>query len=295
VPEGEGINAGLEAASWALKHRRQLLSLIKDVRAWFRGTPSAGEGKSGLPDAGQPKPSVLILGPGGTGKTTVGRMLAGEYELLFDALGEYEESLGIESYSLVDDPGVEFVVAPGQQLRREATWPDLHAGIVAGKFRGIILLAPYGYHSLGEISVKQHKLYEGNQSRFLQAYLADRRDQELAVLRELMPHIKTSHHRMWLLTLVGKEDLWWPQRNAVVKYYKEGAYGAEVRNLLGQHDPRRLRHELVFASLVISNFSTARGERLKTNAAGYDQRLQIDSWRRLFETVDALKNWEAGP
>jgi hypothetical protein len=33
-------------------------------------------------------------------------------------------------------------------------------------------------------------------------------------------------------------------------------------------------------------------ERLRPNTEGYDQRLQVQSLRRLFETIAALKQWE---
>ncbi len=37
---------------------------------------------------------------------------------------------------------------------------------------------------------------------------------------------------------------------------------------------------------------TGAGEQLKPNAAGYDQKLQVESIRRLFETVEELRKWE---
>lgn len=32
----------------------------------------------------------------------------------------------------------------------------------------------------------------------------------------------------------------------------------------------------------------------ESNTAGYDQKLQVESLHRLFETLDALRQWEAG-
>jgi hypothetical protein len=48
-------------------------------------------------------------------------------------------------------------------------------------------------------------------------------------------------------------------------------------------------------SLVISNFKTGREELLQKNIAGYDQVLQVQSIRRLFETIGILMKWEAQP
>src|SRR3954453_21841015 len=97
-----------------------------------------------------------------------------------------------------------------------------------------------------------------------------------------------------MLTLVAKQDLWWPRRANVEDHYCRGEYGAEVRTILEHQDRRHFRHEFAFASLVISNFVTAGGERLKPNAEGFDHREQVGSLRRLIETVAALKDWEAG-
>ena len=44
---------------------------------------------------------------------------------------------------------------------------------------------------------------------------------------------------------------------------------------------------------MISNFCTGPGERLQPNTAGYDQQAHAESLRRLYETLDALRRWEA--
>jgi hypothetical protein len=277
-------NTNWQILSWIWERKDEIQRKLTELYSWFRGSGASTD----------PKPGILILGPGGSGKTTLGKLLAGEYDLLFDQLGRYDESLSIERYSLTDDPGVEIVVPPGQQHRREATWTDLHADIAAGKFRGIVLLTAYGYHTLGQTSYKDHRLYRGDKEEFLKAFLEDRRADELAILRQLKPHVRSSRGKMWLLTLVAKQDLWWPKRTEVEKHYREGEYGAEIQSILNQQDQRQFRHEFLFASLVISNFATGIGERLKANTEGYDHSMYIESLRRLFETVDALKNWELG-
>ena len=98
------------------------------------------------------------------------------------------------------------------------------------------MLAPYGYHTLGQISYKDHRLYRGDKDDLVKAYLEDRRAEELAVLRQLAPHARLSRGKFWILTLVAKQDLWWPQRAEVEKHYREGEYGAEIQRLLSQQD-----------------------------------------------------------
>ena len=128
----------------------------------------------------------------------------------------------------------------------------------------------------------------------MRAYLEDRRVDELGILRQLGPHLLANRERLWMLSLVAKQDLWWAKRSKVEKHYKEGDYGIEVERIVKQLDRRQFRHEYLFASLVISNFVTGMKERLEANTEGYDQQLQVESLRRLFETIDAMKNWETG-
>jgi hypothetical protein len=268
-----------DALSWGWEHRKEIIEQLKKVYAWFQG-----------PGHGKHKGRILILGPGGTGKTTFARLLCGEYDWLVDPPGQYDESIEIEHYTLKGKPPVGIVVPPGQEHRREATWSELFAELAAGKFRGIVLLGAYGYHTLGQISYKHHRLFRGKREQFL----ADRRQEELQVLQQLGPHLRINSGKLWFLTVVTKQDLWWPERVRVEEHYQRGAYGQQMQGIVEQMSRQHFRHETVFASLVISNFKTGKGEQLQPNAEGYDQALQTQSLRRLLETANALKNGEMG-
>jgi hypothetical protein len=149
-----------------------------------------------------------------------------------------------------------------------------------------------GYHSLPGISFKHHKLYQGAQDRFLTAFLDDRRNEELTILRELAPHVKSSPGKTWMFSVVAKQDLWWPEHSEVNKWYSEGLYATEINAIQNQFGQRQFRHELAFVSLVISNYVSGKNELLKPNVEGYDHLLQVESLRRVFEIVAALKEWE---
>lgn len=95
-----------------------------------------------------------------------------------------------------------------------------------------------------------------------------------------------------MLSLISKQDLWWPQRVEVESHYREGEYGTAIQGVLNRVGRLNFRHEYAFSSLVISNFTTGMKETLKPNSEGYDQSLQVASLRRLFETIAALKDWE---
>lgn len=274
----DAINVG----KWVWEQRETIKVLLEEVFRWFRGKQAKGAASG----------RVLILGSGGCGKSTLGRLLSGGFDAILDLPGNYQESLGIETYPLQDDSAAELVVAPGQEHRRDVSWTALQADLANGLFRGMILLSSYGYHTLGDLSFRQHRLYQGKKRQFLDEYLADRRNEELRILKRVVPFVRTNPRRLWMLSLVTKQDLWWRQRMTVEQHYRSGTYGKAIEELTNKSDGQRFHHELAFVSLVINNFKTGRDEFLQKNVAGYDQFLQVQSIRRLFESIAVLMSWE---
>jgi len=127
---------------------------------------------------------------------------------------------------------------------------------------------------------------------FMNAYLESKREEEVNVLKELSPHIESCKTNLWLMTLVGKQDLWHSKRTNVEEFYRTGPYGALIHELVRAKSSKVFKHELVLASLVISNFTSSVGETLAQNQAGYDRTFQVNSLRRLVEILDSLRRWE---
>jgi hypothetical protein len=272
-----------QALDWAWDNKGWIAAKLAELKTWI-WTP-AEEG---------PANRLLIVGAGGVGKTTAAKYLAGEAEALSECLGEYQESIRVETYSLKDDPSVELVVPPGQRHRRDSTWSEIQTAIGAGEYHGIVLVNSFGYHSLGEISYKHHRLYNGNDSEFMPAFVRENQKEELAIVKRLASHLKTNTRKCWLLSLVTKQDLWWDRNPEVEDYYRDGAYSRQFKSIVEQIGKQYFRHEIVLCSQTIGNFKTGMGEILAETVAGYDHGMQLDSLRRFWETLDALKTWEDG-
>jgi hypothetical protein len=165
--------------------------------------------------------------------------------------------------------------------------------LAAGKYRGVVVVNAYGYHSLSGVSFKHHRLYRRSKDQFLADYLADRRAAELACLAEVGPGIRACPKKLWVVSAVAKQDLWRPEEGEADRWYRTGEYGREIAGIIPPRASATVRHELASLSLVISNFVTDRGEVLRRNAEGYDHRAQVESVRRLIELLDGLRAWEA--
>lgn len=234
---------------------------------------------------------VIIYGPAGVGKSTLGTFLAGTFESGRSAV-EYQTSLDREDYRVKGDIVCTVIAAPGQENLRADQWPDLHRMLAAGKAGAVINVVSWGYESIGETSYKETDLFRRDpgqsQEQFLAAYLAEQRGKELAVIAELAHHIKTAEKKIWMITLVTKQDLWWDRRAEVRDYYEQGPYSASIGEIAAARGSQNFRHEFLSASLVIHNFRTGQGEPLAGNIGGYDEVIQAQNQANLLRTITAF-------
>lgn len=232
---------------------------------------------------------IAIFGAGGTGKSTLGKLLSGEFELS-GLLQTYQESISIEQYKLESNKIGSVIVAPGQK-RREDTWDDLLRTLVGGKIKLIIHVVSWGYHSFGEFSYTQHRLYQSGMTleEFLREYAAVCRNRELDVLRRIEPHLSIADQRKTVvITLVTKQDLWCNNRLEVNKHYVEGAYEQLIQNIRNKRGANNFIHEYRSTSLVMENFLSGDNELLIPTTQGYDQRLKVANFRYFLNAIESL-------
>jgi hypothetical protein len=233
---------------------------------------------------------IVVFGAGGTGKSTLGKLLSGDSDPL-SLLSTYQESIGVEALPLSANRFGHVIIAPGQERRQENTWPDLLREVSTGTCQMIIHVVAYGYHSFEEFKYSEHRLFrEGMTSDdFIAEYARIQRDRELNVLKELIPHlsIRNSNNTIFI-TLVTKQDLWWNSRLSVKNFYTTGSYEEQIQLLRNRIGAANLRHECLSVSLVMENFLSGSGEFLAPVTQGYDERLKLANLRYFLSTIETL-------
>lgn len=262
---------------------------IGSIELWDRLTPSFAKIIK-LLRSGRLK--IIIFGAGGTGKSTLGKLLSGDSDPI-SLLSSYQESIRVESLPLAANSFGSVIVAPGQERRQENTWPDLLKEVSSGNVQMIIHVVAWGYHSFEEFRYADHRLFQEGMtaSDFVTTYASEQRQRELSVLSELIPHLSVRNHRNTILvTLVTKQDLWWENRASVKNFYTSGSYHAQIQTLGSRIGSANLRHECLSGSLVMENFLSGSGELLVPVTQGYDERLKLANLRCFLSTVESLLN-----
>ena len=290
----DAADAAGDLANWGWKNWDLAAKRLAKLREWFRGEHgAAADGNSDEAVDAAPVRPILLLGPGGTGKTTFGRLISGDAVSPFEETVEYRESLIVETYQFADDADATVIVPPGQSHRRAATWESLLDRLAGGEFRGVILFGSYGFHTLNQVGgYRAHPLFDGGKARFLDDVLAANRGEEVAVAAQVAMKLRIVREPVWLLTCVTKQDLWWPDRAAAEAFYTSGPFSVALDEGLAGCDPAVLRRERAFCCLRILNFRDQTRAILASNAAGYDDPARSESIGRLVENLNDLRVWE---
>ncbi len=248
------------AADWA-KNAKDVVSALSGIREYFR----------------RAAPKVLILGPGGVGKTTLAQLLVDEPT----AGGHYEESLGTETHENTKIFAGAITVLPGQRHRRDSVWTPHLRDITNGKYDGVIIVGSYGYHAVS-IDVRQ---LLGDDLASLEDFFDKQRKDELSVVELITTAVTNRIKPIWCLVLVTKEDLWYSRRDDVRQWLDSTAFKRlrkAVSSITGS------RYETCLTCLEISNIATERGDVLASHDVAYDERSRTKAAGRMADMIVAL-------
>ncbi|MFM8295454.1 MAG: ATP-binding cassette domain-containing protein [Microcystaceae cyanobacterium] len=239
---------------------------------------------------------IAILGASGTGKSTLGKLLSGQSSR--ELLKPYEESIGVEDNPLDSKNVGKVIIVPGQERLHE-TWDDLLREMIQGKIQLMINTVAWGYHSFGSTSYRdflQDQPYQSRmtESEFLKVYVKQRREREQAFLEKIVNALalaeihKQKRKKLFLITLVTKQDLWWHDRQCVKAHYQQGQYEQQIQILRNKFGTANFFHEYCSASLIIRNFMSGSREILLPNTSGYDEEHKLANLDQFFKVIESF-------
>jgi len=89
------------------------------------------------------------------------------------------------------------------------------------------------------------------------------------------------------LTIVTKQDLWWPERNEVESHYTTGKYNSIIHGIRAQKGNENFSHEYLSLSNLINNFRIG-SKVYKETTQGYDQLLQLRNLENVLIRVEEM-------
>jgi hypothetical protein len=231
---------------------------------------------------------VPVFGAGGTGKTTMGTFLAGEFSTDV-CLSGYRESIASSNLSLPGNIPCKILVPPGQERRRDYSWPELYRLLASGKASGVLNVVSWGCHST-EIEYSAHLVHRVGISelQYQQDYLQLNREEEIKALKQIAPHLIAAKKKIWMITLVTKQDLWWNERHTVQHYYEGGEYAHLIDEVARAKGAENFMHNYFSVSIIPQNLVTKDGRTIVQTAAGYDQLLRLANLNSFVKGLNEL-------
>lgn len=244
------------------------------------------------------KINIAIVGPGGVGKTILGCLLSLSGENDLKELTEYNQSRDLEREDFKSENySCALIIAPGQKLYKGmGDWNKIYEAIENDQIQGLFNLVSYGYHApYSTKGVDEYEKFEkilNNSTKPLndkkiKKFLEHNREQEIKNIQSLMHKISRAK-KLWMITLVTKEDLWWDKRLDVHKFYKQGEYNNYIEQIKTLMGSEKFVHEYESVCLVINNLVTGDEQKnLRNTSPGYTSNMREKSMQRLLKTIES--------
>jgi hypothetical protein len=235
---------------------------------------------------------IMICGAGGTGKSTLGKLLSGEFGQE-DILQPYQVSYRTEELTLDSRTAGAIFVLPGQSR----FWAEELRKISGGQVDLLINVVAAGHHSIGQIDYRDLLGYQAGMTprEMMVSYRQERQGIELELLRLLVPHLSIAgQQKVQMITLVTKQDLWWSDRQQVREFYESGTYNQgilEIQKCLGENN---FSHGYFSAALLTENLTDSAGVMLAPVTEGYDQKIQVINFNNFLNYVKDILDLEIG-
>ncbi|MGV2101264.1 hypothetical protein [Rhizobium sp. 21-4511-3d] len=233
---------------------------------------------------------IVMFGCGGTGKSTTGQILSGN-SAGNQLNGEYNLSTKMENWGLKGRFFVNVKIPPGQETYR-ATWSQLVREIIESKRVPIIInVVCWGMHSPAKLELSSIPEFStGLTSDNINSYRSRRLADEQKALDEIVAHADLFKTKIKFITLVTKQDLWWPDRMAVRQHYQSEAlpYQAAISKLRGLLGANNFSHEIWSVSYGHFNHRTIDNHQIFSTAAGYDDNIQNSHLKRFEALIDGM-------
>jgi hypothetical protein len=231
------------------------------------------------------KLNIVICGAGGTGKSTLGRLLSGEFGRQ-DILQPYQISFRAEKLELDSEISASVLVLPGQS----EFWGEELKKIANNRVDLLINVVSYGYHSIGQFNYQNLLGYQQGMTpkEMMVSHMEGKQLIEIELLHQLKPHLSIANKKkVLMITLVTKQDLWWPSRYEAEKYYRSGVYNGVIQEIRNQLGKINFSHEYFSSSLLTENFRDGSGELMAPVSESYDQREQLINFDKFLQFIEA--------
>ncbi|WP_299689369.1 GTPase domain-containing protein [uncultured Tateyamaria sp.] len=175
------------------------------------------------------KHRILVLGSSGAGKTQLIRSLS---SVVPDVVGILERTQFVERNNIEISKNLfEFVEAPGELSMFDARLEAI-AEAARRKYDLVLNVVSYGYH---EYSEENASLIFDDNGAVQAEFLKEHRDIEIDLLAEWCETLSESKRPPRVITIVTKADIWWDNKDSVIKNYRNGDYAEIISHHKYQH------------------------------------------------------------